>query len=79
MSDDKNFLQELQSLKHEIELIKSLYTDNHDEFDQITIDCIDIAIEHAQDMINHCIELQLALMKDERTANFYKKRDIDAE
>jgi hypothetical protein len=74
MNNEKSLLQELQDLKTELESIL-LNHDNH-EYDGMSDD-IDNAIRHVQDLINHCIEIQLMVTKEQKSKdlakNFYKK------
>lgn len=72
MNEDKNFLQELQQLKHEIELARDIYLEDNEEINIDVENGLNDAIYHVQDMINHCIELQLAITKNEKMHQFIK-------
>jgi len=55
---DKTFLQELQSIKHKIELLEESWAISDD-----TSEDIEEIKEDVQRMISQCLEIQLAMMK----------------
>lgn len=69
---DKTFLQELYSIKTELELLNSVYTKNHEKYDMDTLDRFSKVIHSVQEMINKRIEIQLEMKKHEKSSSSYK-------
>jgi Tfp pilus assembly protein PilO len=64
---EKNFLQELQSIKNKVEYLRDEYEIEGSAEIQLNEIRNDL-----QEMINHCIELQLMITKDEKMKQFIK-------
>lgn len=60
---DKTFLQELQSIKREAEILNAVYSKNHEKYDMDTLDRMSQIIGSLDQMIDQCLEIQLAMMK----------------
>ena len=72
---DKTFLQELQSIKSKVEQLAITYEKGETSLHYVETITNEIK-QDLQAMINQCIEIQIAMTKQENAKKFYNTKDF---